>query len=77
MIRSLKCSSLTDLIQKYLTYLLELLNMSLNFIAKSYFAVPKCNMLNSENYIIMKIQNKREFHKSHLISHKISVMETP
>lgn len=51
--------------------------MSLNFIAKSYFAVPKCNILNSANYIIMKIQNKRELHKSHLISHKISVMETP
>ena len=36
------------------------LNISLVFITKSYFAVPKSIKLNSTHYFIMKILNKRE-----------------
>ena len=36
------------------------LNISLVFIAQSYFAVPKNVRLNSTHYFIMKIPNKRE-----------------
>ena len=35
------------------------LNISLVFIAQSYFAVPKDIRLNSTHYFIMKISNKR------------------
>ena len=35
-------------------------NISLNFIAQSYFSVPKDVRLNSAHYLIMKINNKRE-----------------
>ena len=37
------------------------LNISLVFITQSYFSVPKEVGLNSTNYLIMKIRNKREF----------------
>ena len=36
------------------------LNISLAFIPKSYFAVPKNIRLNSTHYFVMKILNKRE-----------------
>ena len=36
------------------------LNISLVFITRSYFSVPKYVRLNSTNYLIMKINNKRE-----------------
>ena len=36
------------------------LNISLVFITQSYFSVPKEVRLNSTNYLIMKIHNKRE-----------------
>ena len=36
------------------------LNISLVFITKSYFAVPKNIKLNSTHYFIMKIPNKQE-----------------
>ena len=36
------------------------LNISLVFITQSYFAVPKNIRLNSTQYFIMKIPNKRE-----------------
>ena len=36
------------------------LNISLIFITKSYFSVPKDVRLNSTHYLIMKINNKRE-----------------
>ena len=36
------------------------LNISLAFIAQSYFAVPKIIRLNSMHYLIMKIPNKQE-----------------
>ena len=39
------------------------LNISLNFIAKSNFTVPKHYRLNSTHYIIMKTPNKRELQK--------------
>ena len=38
-------------------------NISLVFITQSYFAVPKHIRLNSTNYFIMKISNKRELQK--------------
>ena len=37
------------------------LNISLVFITQSYFSVPKEVRLNSTNYLIIKIRNKREF----------------
>ena len=36
------------------------LNISLAFITQSYFAVPNNSRLNSTNYVIMKMPNKRE-----------------
>ena len=48
------------------------LNISLVFIPKSYFAVPKNIRLNSTHYFIVKIQNKQELqqitfnHSSHI-----------
>ena len=36
------------------------LNISLAFITKSYFVVPKNIRLNSTHYFVMKIPNKRE-----------------
>ena len=36
------------------------LNISLVFITQSYFSVPKNARLNSTDYLIMKINNKRE-----------------
>ena len=36
------------------------LNISLTFIAQSYFAVPKNIRPNSTHYFVMKIPNKRE-----------------
>ena len=37
------------------------LNISLVFITQSYFSVPKDIRLNSTHYLIMKINNKREY----------------
>ena len=37
------------------------LNISLVFITKSYFTVPKNIRLNSTHYFVMKIPNIREF----------------
>ena len=36
------------------------INVSLVFLAESYFAVPKIIRLNSTHYFVMKIRNKRE-----------------
>ena len=36
------------------------LNISLAFITKSYFSVPKGVRLNSTHYLIVKINNKKE-----------------
>ena len=36
------------------------INISLTFITKSYFSVPKDVRLNSTHYLIMKTNNKRE-----------------
>ena len=37
------------------------LNISLRFITQTYFSVPKDVRLNSTNYLIMKINNRKEF----------------
>ena len=39
------------------------LNISIVFIAQSYFKVPKDVRLNSTHFFIMKIPNKREFQR--------------
>ena len=39
------------------------LNISIVFITQSYFEVPKDVRLNSTNFFIMKIPNKRELQK--------------
>ena len=39
------------------------LNISIVFITESYFKVPKDVRLNSTNFFIMKIPNKRELHQ--------------
>ena len=39
-------------------------NISLAFITQSYFAVPKNVILNSRQYFIMKIPNKRELQQT-------------
>ena len=36
-------------------------NLSLIFISQSYFSVPKDVRLNSTHYLIMKINNKKEY----------------
>ena len=45
----------------WLTYRVRKLNISLVFIAQPFFAVPKNIRLNSMQYFIVKIPNKREF----------------
>ena len=52
------------------------LSISLVFITKSYFAVPKNIRLNSTHYFVMKISNKRNFNKLHLIIHQILTFKT-
>ena len=52
------------------------LNISLVFITQSYFTVPKNVTLNSTHYFIMKIPNKREIKKLHLIIHQILTVKT-
>ena len=47
--------TIKDLFFKY-----RRLNISLVFMIKSYFSVPKDVRLNSANYLIKKIHNKRE-----------------
>ena len=46
------------------------LNISLVFVTESYFSVPKNIRLNSTNYFIMKIPNKRE--RQRIVSHNLS-----
>ena len=41
-------------------FIIYLLNIYLAFITQSYFAVPKNIRLNSTQYFVMKIPNKRE-----------------
>ena len=48
------------------------LNISLVFITQSYFSVPKQIRLNSTNYLIMKIHNKREL-QNIAISHSADI----
>ena len=48
------------------------LNVSLVFIAQSYFSVPKDVRLNSTHYLIMKINNKREL-ENNTINHSADI----
>ena len=52
------------------------LNISLVFIMQSYFAVLKNIRLNSTQYFVMKIPNKKNFNKLHLIIHQILTFRT-
>ena len=52
------------------------LSISLLFIALSYFAAPKNNWLYSTHYFVMKILNKQNFNKLHLIIHQILTFKT-
>ena len=52
------------------------LNISLIFIRQSYFAVPKNIRLNSTYCLIMKISDKKELNKLHLIIHQILTLKT-
>ena len=52
------------------------LNTSLVFITQSYFAVLKNICLNLTNYFVMKISNKKNFKKLHLIIHQILAFKT-
>ena len=52
------------------------LNISIVLITQSYFAVPKNIRLNSTHYFIMKIPNKENFNKLHLIIHQILTFKT-
>ena len=47
------------------------LNTSLVFITESYFAAPKNIRLNSTHYFFMKVPNKQNFNKLHLIIFEI------
>ena len=47
------------------------LKISLAFIMRSYFVVPKNIRLSSTHYFIMKFQTNENFNKLHLIIHQI------
>ena len=52
------------------------LNISLVYITKSCFAVPKDIRLHSTHYFIMKILNKREIKQIRPIIHQILTLKT-
>ena len=60
MIADMLCNKKLNLIVTELFIRGRKLNISLVFIAQSYFAVPKSIRLNSTHYFVMKIPNKRE-----------------
>ena len=45
------------------------------FFLKSYFAVPRNIRLDSTHYFIMKIQNKPDLSKLHIINYQILNLE--
>ena len=51
-------------------------NISLIFITRSCFAVPKDMRLNSKHYFVIKFQTKENFNKLHLIIHPILTFKT-
>ena len=51
------------------------LNIFIFFITQSHFAVPKNIRLNSTHFFLIKIPNKRELNKLHLIIHQILSFE--
>ena len=54
----------------------RILNISLVFITKSYFAVSKNIRLNYTHYFIMKISNKCELQQIGLIIHQTLTLKT-
>ena len=50
-------------------------NISLVFITQSYFAVARNIRLISTHYFVMKIPDKRELNKVHLINHQILTLK--
>ena len=50
-------------------------NFSLAYITQSYFAVSKNIRLNSTNNFVMKIINKKDFQKLHLITYQILALK--
>ena len=50
-------------------------NFSLAYITQSYFAVSKNIRLNSTNSFVMKIINKKDFQKLHLITYQILALK--
>ena len=52
------------------------LQVSLVFITQSYFAVPKNSRLNSTQYFVKKIPNKREIQQNALVIHQILTFKT-
>ena len=60
MIADMLCNKKLNPIITELFIRVRQLNISLVFIGKSYFAVPKTIRLNSTHYFIMKILTKRE-----------------
>ena len=52
------------------------LNISLVFITKSYFAVPKNIRINLIHHFIMKFQRSNNLNKLHFIIHQILTLKT-
>ena len=50
------------------------INISLVFITKSCFSVPKEVLLNSTHYLIMKIHRKRELQQINAINHSADIV---
>ena len=50
-------------------------NISIVFITRSYFKVPKDVRLNSTHFFIMKILNKRELQQIALNHHQILILK--
>ena len=60
MIADIMSNKAFQAIIKELFIICRKLNISLVFITQSYFSVPKDVRLNSTNYLIMKINNRKE-----------------
>ena len=51
---------------------MQILNISLVFIRKSYFSVPKEVRLNSTHYLVMNIHNKKQLQQI-AINHSVDI----
>ena len=72
MIADVKCNKKLQAIIEELFIRYRKLNISLAFIAQSYFSVPKYVKLNSTYYLIMKIRNRIEL-KNIAIDHSADI----